>query len=168
MVAAPGVLGNDTDPDGDPLVIDAVGTASAGTVTISGPSVVYTPDEGFSGVDTFGYGICDPGGSCAGSTVSVTVTAPPPGALAVTGDEAATRRNSGVVVKVSANDLGDLDQSTLEVVTQPANGTASNVGGSGNLRYEPDPGFVGVDSFTYRICDVSGSCGTGTVRVTVG
>lgn len=162
------VLANDTDPDGDPLALDAVGTAGSGTTTIAGNTVVYTPDPGFEGTDTFAYGVCDPSGACASATVTVSVTAPPPGALAVGDDTASTRPDAGVIVKATANDLGDLDQSTLEVVSGPEHGTASNVGGSGNLRYEPDPGFTGVDVFTYRICDVAGVCDTATVTVTVG
>jgi hypothetical protein len=162
------VLANDFDPDGDPLALDAVGTPAAGTATIDGTSILYTPEPGFEGTDTFAYGVCDPLGACANATVTVMVTAPPPGALSVADDSASTRRNAGVIVKVTANDLGDIDQSTLSVVSGPSNGTASNVGGSGNLRYEPDRGFAGVDSFTYRVCDVSGDCATGTVTITVG
>ena len=51
-----GVLSNDSDIEGDPLFIDSVFTPGNGTVIISGTSqVVYTPDAGFIGDDSFFY-----------------------------------------------------------------------------------------------------------------
>jgi hypothetical protein len=55
-------LANDTDVDGNPLVITSVGTPEHGEVDIVAGHLVYTPDAGFTGIDTFDYTIEDPAG----------------------------------------------------------------------------------------------------------
>src|SRR5262249_14822108 len=55
-VPAPGVLGNDTDPESDPLTAVLVGTTGHGTLNLnSNGSFDYMPNAGFRGVDTFTY-----------------------------------------------------------------------------------------------------------------
>lgn len=61
-----------TDADGDNLTY-AVGTATNGTVTLSGDTAVYTPNLNFNGSDTFEYTVSDENSSST-STVTVTVT----------------------------------------------------------------------------------------------
>lgn len=53
------------------------------------------------------------------------------------------------------------------VSVAPGNGTVTLDGATGTLTYTPDPGFSGVDTFTYRICDAAGACDTAVVTVTV-
>jgi len=48
-------LGNDGDPNGDPLTLSEVGTPISGVVSIEGTVLVYTPTVGFLGTDTFTY-----------------------------------------------------------------------------------------------------------------
>ena len=73
------VLGNDSDPDvGDTLSINGFTQAANGSVTQTGNSLVYTPNSGFSGTDSFSYTIVDPSGAPATATVTVTVSAPAP------------------------------------------------------------------------------------------
>lgn len=73
------VLGNDSDPDaGDTLSISGFTQAANGSVAQSGNSLVYTPNSGFSGTDSFSYTIVDPSGATSTASVSVNVSAPPP------------------------------------------------------------------------------------------
>ncbi|MBI5387106.1 MAG: HYR domain-containing protein [Verrucomicrobia bacterium] len=67
---------NDSDPDGDPITMIAVGPTSTngGTVTLAGGVVTYTPLASFIGVDRFSYTISDNRGATATGTVVVTVT----------------------------------------------------------------------------------------------
>jgi uncharacterized delta-60 repeat protein len=79
-VAAPGVLGNDADADGDPLTAQiALGTAPAsGTVALAADgSFVFTPATGFTGVASFAYTARDGIVESAPATVSITVAPPP-------------------------------------------------------------------------------------------
>lgn len=69
------VLGNDNDPDGDPLAITGVTQgANGGSVAINGTTVTYTPSLNFNGADTFTYSISDGRGGTDTGTVTVTVT----------------------------------------------------------------------------------------------
>lgn len=75
------VLANDTDPDGDTLTISGMTNGSHGTVTAGGlpGTLVYTPDPGYTGTDTFTYTVSDGYGGTATATVTITVSASPPG-----------------------------------------------------------------------------------------
>jgi hypothetical protein len=52
------VLANDVDADGDSLTI-TFGQAANGTVQLSGNKLLYTPNGGFTGADSFTYSISD-------------------------------------------------------------------------------------------------------------
>jgi len=79
-VAAPGVLGNDSDPDGDALAVSLViGPANGTLVLNSDGSFDYTPNAGFSGVDSFDYEACDSGPLCDIATVWLEVVDSGPG-----------------------------------------------------------------------------------------
>jgi hypothetical protein len=85
------VLANDTDPNGDPLTITAVGGAIGGSAAITGGSVSFTPAAGFSGAASFTYTITDGRGGTASTGVSVTVTLAPAVDKTVSVDGAGSR-----------------------------------------------------------------------------
>jgi hypothetical protein len=85
------VLANDTDPNGDPLVIVAVNSAVGGSAAITGSSVTFTPAAGFSGTASFTYTISDGRGGTASTGVTVTVTLAPAVDVMVSVDGAGTR-----------------------------------------------------------------------------
>jgi len=65
------VLGNDNDPDGDPLSVVAVTQGSKGTVTINANgTLTFTPQPRFKGSSQFTYTISD-GIATAGASVTV-------------------------------------------------------------------------------------------------
>jgi uncharacterized repeat protein (TIGR02543 family) len=73
-VPAPGVLGNDTDPEGNPLTVVSNTQPSNGTVTQNPDgSFTYTPNPDFCGVDSFTYTISDGHGGTATATVTLGV-----------------------------------------------------------------------------------------------
>ncbi|MDH3588933.1 MAG: Ig-like domain-containing protein, partial [Gammaproteobacteria bacterium] len=80
------VLGNDVDPDGDPLSIDSYAAAGAGAVTqddngtpadLTDDRLMYMPAPGFVGMDSFAYWASD-GEYVTQAIVTVTVGPPPP------------------------------------------------------------------------------------------
>ena len=74
------LMTNDYDPEGGTLTFVGNFTTNKGSVVIDGDHVVYTPTNGFTGLDTFTYTITDALGSEAQGTVSMTViNAPLPG-----------------------------------------------------------------------------------------
>lgn len=73
-VGAPGVLANDTDPDGDALTAQLVSSTANGTVSLqSDGSFTYTPNAGFTGDDSLSYTASD-GSLTSTATVTITVT----------------------------------------------------------------------------------------------
>src|SRR5690606_33130636 len=59
-VNAPGVLGNDSDIDGNPLTAVLVSTTQQGVLSLNpNGSFTYTPNAGFTGTDTFTYRASD-------------------------------------------------------------------------------------------------------------
>jgi hypothetical protein len=77
-VAAPGVLGNDTDADGDDITSSLIAGPSHGTLSLNADgSFTYVPAAGFSGTDTFVYRASDSAGGSDAATVTIDVVAPP-------------------------------------------------------------------------------------------
>ena len=82
-VAAPGVLGNDSDVNGDSLSASLQTGPSDGTLILNPDgSFHYTPDSGFSGTDSFTYVASD--GQALSNVATATLTVdpaspPPPG-----------------------------------------------------------------------------------------
>jgi hypothetical protein len=74
-VPAPGVLGNDTDADADPLSASLVAAPQHGQLTLAANgSITYTPAPGYSGADAFTYAASDGQASSNTATVSLTIT----------------------------------------------------------------------------------------------
>lgn len=67
------LLSNDIALFQDVLTITKVSTAQNGTVTLSGSTISYTPNAGFTGQDTFTYTVSDGQGGTATATVTVSV-----------------------------------------------------------------------------------------------
>ena len=53
------VLDNDSDIEGNALSISSVGSPGNGSTTLKGQNVVYTPNVGFFGEDSFFYTVSD-------------------------------------------------------------------------------------------------------------
>jgi len=73
-VRAPGVLANDTDPQGHRLAATLISGPAHGRLTLRADgSFTYTPTSGFSGVDQFVYSAKDSGGRSDRATVTIKV-----------------------------------------------------------------------------------------------
>ena len=78
VVAAPGVLANDTDADGDALTAEIVGGGISGSLDLDpGGGFRYTPGGGFSGTATFSYRVRDGVVWSASTTVTLTIAPAP-------------------------------------------------------------------------------------------
>ncbi len=83
-------------------------------------------------------------------------------------DAVETNIDVGIDIDVIANDVDPEGNAlTVNAVSQGANGTVIIVG-SGTVRYTPDAGFSGTDTFTYTIEDGDGGSAIGSVIVGVG
>ena len=171
------VLDNDTDPDGDDLVVTSVSNRNA---KIQNNTVVYTPPSSdFEGTVEFEYTVEDSKGAEDSATIWVTVE--PNQAPDAQDDLATTPYNSNIQVDVLNNDT-DPEGHTLTIldtVTTSKGGTVTvnnnistpNDGGAGvntgNLVYTPPSGFDGTDEVTYTVRDSEGKEDSATITVTV-
>ena len=168
-VAAPGVLANDADADGDALTAVLVSTTSHGTLTFNANgSFGYTPAAGYRGPDSFTYRVSAGGQFSGPATVTITVVTEPPTAVdnsyATNEDLKVYVPLPGVLGNDRAGDSGGALTATL--VSGPANGTVV-LDPDGSLTYTPAANFNGTDSFTYRAHDTAMASNTATVTITV-
>ncbi|HVF06439.1 MAG TPA: Ig-like domain-containing protein [Frankiaceae bacterium] len=172
-VAAPGVLLNDSDPDGDPLTAGDASDPANGSVTLDADgSFTYTPDANFHGTDSFTYTANDSYQDSAPATVTITVT-PTADAPVATDDAAATTEDAATTIPVLGNDA-DADGDALSVSAVDTTGTSGVVTNNGvNITYDPNgmfeyltTGQTATDTFTYTVSDGT-LTDTATVTVTV-
>ena len=150
-VTAPGVLGNDTDPDGDTLTTTLGAGPTHGTVTLNANgSFTYTPAANYNGPDSFTYTAKDATTTSAPATVAITVTPvnDPPAAV----NDAYTTAEDTVLAPSAPGVLGndtdpEGDPLTAAVGTGPAHGTVT-VNVDGSFTYTPAANYNGADSFT--------------------
>lgn len=169
-VTAPGVLGNDTDPDGNTLTAALVTNVTKGTLALAANgSFTYTPNANTNGNDSFTYRAND--GTVNSGTVTVTITVNPvndaPVAVnntyAATEDTALTIAAPGILANDSDQEGNAL---TAVLVTGPANGTLT-LNADGSFTYTPGANFAGTDSFTYSANDGTSNSNAATVTITV-
>jgi VCBS repeat-containing protein len=168
-VDAPGVLANDSDPDGDALSVSAtpVQAPAHGALTLGADgSWSYAHDGSETSSDSFIYEVSDGNGGAAQAAVIIAVT-PVNDAPLAADDVVETEAGVSVTIAVLAND-SDVDDPTLTVdgVTQGANGSVV-ANADGTVTYDPGPGFAGADTFTYTVVDAGGARDTASVAVTV-
>lgn len=79
LCAAPCLLANDTDPDGDPLAAERVSPPAHGLAFVepNGSLRYVLTESGYSGADAFEYRVTDGALPSAPVTVTLTVAAPP-------------------------------------------------------------------------------------------
>ncbi|MCA8988264.1 MAG: tandem-95 repeat protein, partial [Planctomycetaceae bacterium] len=169
-VPASGVLANDIDVEGDLLSARVTVNPLHGTVSLSSDGqFTYTPDPAFSGDDYFTYIANDGTDDSAPAEVHLIVN--PVNFAPIARDDSFETRE-GVELNISSpgillndSDAND-DPLTAAVVAGPANGVLT-WNADGSFRYSANPGFSGVDSFTYQANDGALNSGVATVSITI-
>jgi VCBS repeat-containing protein len=169
--AAEGVLANDQDAEGDPLTAILVEDPVGGTVTLNEDgSFEYIPDRDFHGLDGFAYRASDGGSTSAEILVGIIVNAvsDPPLAvddwLEVEQDAVLTRDAESGLLNNDTDADGDPITATL---VDPADNGEIELNPDGSFTYTPDPGFNGLDSFTYTVSDGTHTSNLATVIIDV-
>ncbi|GAB4513811.1 MAG: hypothetical protein OHK0046_14990 [Anaerolineae bacterium] len=168
-VPAPGVLFNDTDPDGNTLSAVIVTVPTNGSITFRPTGeFTYTPNTNFSGTDTFTYRAVDATEQSTPATVTITVGAD--NLPVAVNDSYETKFETPITVTapgVLANDR-DPNQRVLTAVlgTSPVNGTVA-LSPTGAFTYTPKDNFSGIDTFTYRASNGTQLSQPATVTITV-
>jgi len=140
------------------------GTVYAGGTLAEG-TVMYYPNAGYQGTDTFTYKVCDSLDQCAVANVVVTVTPP---TLSALDDYTGTPMETPVTISVLSNDMGE-DLVVQEITEAPSNGVAVPSADGMTVVYTPNENFVGEDTFVYTTCESDNSemCDTATVTIDV-
>lgn len=143
-------------------------SANANIVVSANGIVQYTPSANFTGSDGFAYTVADTRGIVSEpANVTVEVLAAP---IAVD-DNVTILRNQVADIYVPGNDFdpdGNIDVTTVQIITEPDNGIAQVDAVTGNILYTPDINFTGIDYLLYTINDDTGiTSGPGNVVVTV-
>lgn len=128
------VLDNDSDPDGDIVIVTATSTVAVGSVTIGpdGRSVVYTPPgDGDARVVSFSYTIADGRGGEASAQVTLQLDPAPEPIPPVAVDDTVGPVTPGTVITLdpTLNDFDpDGDRTALEVESASPNLTVTPAG----------------------------------------
>lgn len=156
------VLSNDTDATGtiQPSSITITTQPTNGTVSVNTTTgvITYTPTTNYLGGDSFVYSACDNGYPvlCDNATVTITVNAPVNNAPDAVLDYYFTPMGTPVNCNVLSNDT-DVENGivvgSLQVITDPLNGTYTVNTVTGIIEYTPNTAYLGLDSFMYKICD---------------
>lgn len=183
-VAAPGVMSNDTDPDGDPITATRLTNPAFGTLSFnSNGSFTYVHGGGTNTSDSFTYKVND--GKIDGNTVTVNLPIALPGTAPVIADVSkVTAKN--IAYTFSSNDFTekfvDLLHSLVKIriVGLPSIGSLKlsgidvragqeiNASDLPNLIYTPGLDFTGSISFQYNAsCPLSYALANRNVNISV-
>ncbi|HYI11937.1 MAG TPA: Ig-like domain-containing protein [Thermoanaerobaculia bacterium] len=171
-VPAPGVLGNDVDPDGDPLtavLVTPPANASSFTLNADG-SFTYVHDGSDTTTDTFTYQASD--GTTSSNVASVNITITPVNDAPVAFDDAYTVDEGGTINMAAPGVLvNDLDSDspvlTAILVSGPANASSFTLNPDGSFLYVHNGSETTSDSFTYKANDGSLDSNVATVVITI-
>jgi uncharacterized delta-60 repeat protein len=169
VVAAPGVLGNDTLPPGSTTQIILVQDVAHGTLNLGQDgSFTYTPAADYNGPDSFRYRL-DNGLTSETVTVSLAVT-PVNDAPAAADDARTTAEDTPLTIDLRplATDIDSPPANwSFAAVSPPAHGTVTATATPGVFSYTPAADYNGTDSFTYKVNDGGLDSNVATIGLTV-
>ncbi|PAY17842.1 hypothetical protein CKO51_19305 [Rhodopirellula sp. SM50] len=151
-----------SDVEGDSLSFAVLAGPTSGNLSGTAPNLIYTPDTGFTGSDSFTFVANDGTADSATATITINVTdnnAPIANPQSIGVDE-----DGSVAIQLTGSDQ-DSDPITFQVVDAPLHGNLT--GTAPNLSYTPDANYNGVDSFTFQVNDGTDDSGLATVSLTV-
>lgn len=169
-IPAPGVLGNDTDPDGGTLTAFLASAVSVGTLSLNpGGDFTYTPPANYNGTATFSYAAGDGVLTSVPATVTISVAPVNDAPLAIDDNYNGTADTPLAIAPpgVLGNDADvDGDPLAAVLVAGPASGALS-LNADGSFSYTPNAGFSGSESFTYVANDAVVDSNVATVTLTI-
>jgi len=143
---------NATDVDAQPLTYSIVAIPMKGSVTIVNPAsgaIIYTPNPGAMGPDSFTFRANDGFVNSNTATVTLNIQNGVPTAIS----EQFTI--SAMLPSINTLNAGDADGDalTVELLTLPSQGAVSIDPATLQFTFTPASGAVGTDSFSYRLSD---------------
>ncbi len=160
------LTGKDTETAAGNLTFLVTGLPTHGTLSGNAPNLTYTPAAGYSGPDSIQFRVVDrgapdncgtPGVRCAApvdsTTATIGISVTPVNTAPVTRSQTLTASmNGSTAILLNAGD-GETGPASLAytIVTPPSHGTLSGTGPG--VVYTAAPGYVGPDSFQFKVTD---------------
>ncbi|OED40962.1 hypothetical protein AB833_10735 [Chromatiales bacterium (ex Bugula neritina AB1)] len=151
-----------SDADGDNITLAVVRSPASGSLSGTIPDLTYTPNNGFTGADSFTFSANDGQLDSAEATVAITITDGNTRPV-VTNASYRIIQNSVIEITLSGSDA-DTDALTYTIVNAPTNGTLSGLPPA--ITYTPALDFTGDDSFTFKANDGTIDSENATVLIT--
>jgi gliding motility-associated-like protein len=158
---------------GDSIFVSSIDKPTHGTaVKDTNGTIIYTPDNGYCGVDSFHYVLSDNGKPAQFDTATVIIYVCDTPSIIAVDDTITTDKNTPVVVQVLGNDTIPANNGvTVNVYTYPTQGGTVTVNADGSITYVPKQDYFGKDTFSYIVCANIGNgttvCDTATVIVNI-
>jgi hypothetical protein len=154
-----------SDVDGDLLTFSIISQPANGNLSDTLPVPIYTPNQDWSGTDSFTYRANDGQLDSNLATVTITVNPGPANIAPVCADiTLLTVENMPWHANPNCTDAEGAPL-TYSIASQPSHGTASIE--AGFLGYTPTAHYSGVDSFTYQANDGQADSAPALVDVTI-
>jgi cellulose biosynthesis protein BcsQ len=139
-----------------------------GQLSGKAPDVIYTPAPDYHGLDKFTFTVSDGKADSQAATVSISIAAVNDAPVAAA-QSATVEDTKSLVITLVGSDA-DGDRLSFAIGDHAGHGAldfdAKSVA-DGNVMYTPDPGFVGTDSFTFKVSDGVAESAPATVSVKV-
>ena len=150
--------------DGQTIQFNVTGDPSNGSVSISGTTATYTPNQDWFGTDTFNFEATDVTSKSILNNATGTITVNPINDAPTVDDINNVEVSNGqsVDITLTGSDVEN-DNLTFEIVDSPNNGTVSI---SGNI-VTFNATSVGSDTFTYKATDGTDESNVATVSINV-
>lgn len=160
------VLNNDTDNLPQQLQITEISTPLNGSTYVEANQIRYSPDNNYSGTDTFTYTVTDNVGQSSNAIVTITITKNT--APLANNDFVNLAANTTIRINVLDNDV-DVDNDSLTVASLVADehAEAFTLNADGSVFISPPTDFEGILAATYVTEDESSETSTAGIRVRV-
>ncbi len=155
-----------SDPNQDPLTYQITSQPSSGSLSGTAPDLVYMPNSGYSGTDSFTFKANDGtfDSNTAVISLSISPITPVNNAPVANDQSVTTHQDTLITILLTASDQ-DGDLLSYEVLGNPTHGTLS--GTAPNLTYAPNSGYSGPDQLSFRVNDGVLNSEIATVNITV-
>ena len=139
-----------TDPQNQSLSFKIEENPANATISLSGATLIYTPNENFAGEDSLKYSANNGNydSNIGKITIQVNAIDDDPTTFDIT---ATTDEDTAVDINLSAEEY-DGDAYSFAIKQSPSHGTLGTISGS-VVTYTPNADWFGVDQFTYEATD---------------
>jgi len=148
-----------SDIDSQTLQYTIVKQPSHGTLSGDAPNLTYTPDADYYGSDSFSYKVDDGESSSSDAVVDILIknTADTPIASS---HKVAIKKDIPKIIKL-VNDASE----TYSIISFPKHGTLTQT--LPNPTYTPEEGYLGEDSFSYKVSNADTESTVATINLYV-